>query len=78
VALDPVNHVSSVPGTNRDGVSSFNVLEALLLLQIFKASLKICIRQPAPGILARIFESLPKARAACWIGRNNNKAMLCK
>jgi hypothetical protein len=78
VTLDPVDHVSSVAGTNGDGASSVNVLETLIMLQIFKASLKICIRQPAPGTLARIFKSLSKPRAPRRVGRNNNKALLCE
>jgi hypothetical protein len=78
MTLDPVDHVSSVAGTNSNGVSSVNVLETLIMLQIFKPSLKICIRQPALGTLARIFESLSKPRAPRWVGRNNNKALLCE
>lgn len=40
MALNPVDHVSSVAGTYSDGASSINVLDALILLQIFKTSLR--------------------------------------
>ncbi|KAH1547445.1 hypothetical protein KXX57_002599 [Aspergillus fumigatus] len=56
MALNPVDHVSSVAGTYSDGASSINATHL--------------------SNLDRIFESLSKPRAPCWVSRNNNKALL--